>query len=430
MANVCLSSEGVCSVGSESWWVWYIKLTVTLGISLFGGYGLVGALRGRCKKSDVVWKLTLIVFSSPVLVFMLFSMLSELQLCERYVADAVSFGCVAGMLLKLVTKPSGEKTVKLIVQQVNGEKHDVWLSSSTLTLLEARNHIAEAMGLAPNRISIESGKGKALEDLTQPLFDHIAKAHKSTDFFGFVTAACYITVSEEAVEDDAGKDIEWKEKDRNRTFNPFKLLLDSRAKYGDPFMIIGRSASSDDAKKFHVSPMDRFAGAAPGNAPLFVQLKLYAWSATAGSEEEGKAGGMEWDNSSEMGSSSIQSTSTRNTGGGGLGSIFRRRRPDEGQLRGKPIRQGDSIVVECDGRCVMFCVGFCFHVRSSLTDLFSTAFLPFLLDTCPLLVVGGWRGPRWSLASAVPLRLTLCSAPRRTSNCSATTSATCARLAS
>ena len=37
-------------------------------------------------------------------------------------------------------------------------------------------------------------------------------------------------------------------------FNPFKLLLDSRAKYGDPLMLIGRSATSEDAKKFHVSP--------------------------------------------------------------------------------------------------------------------------------------------------------------------------------
>lgn len=336
------------SSATDLWWLWYIKILVTLGLSLFGGYGLVGILRDRCKKSDVVWKLTLIVFSSPVAVFVFFSFLSRFHLCERFVADAVSFGSVAGMLLKLVTKPNGEKTVKLVARQINGESTEVWLSSTTLSILEARVFIAQALNIPANRISIESGKGRALEDLTQPMFDHIAEAHKSTDFFGFVTAACYITVSDPVCEDESGADIEWKEKDRNRTFNPFKLLLDSRAKYGDPFMLIGRSATSEDAKKFHVSPMDRFAGAAPGNAPLFVQLKIYAWSAIAGNEEEGKAGGVDWETNSEM-NSSVQTTSTRRSRGF-VDTIFRRKRPDEGQLRGKPIHQGDHIVVESEGR--------------------------------------------------------------------------------
>lgn len=255
------------------------------------------------------------------------------------------------MLLKLVTKPSGEKTVKLIARQVNGEHTDVWLSSTTLSILEVRIHIAEAMDIPASRISIESGKGRPLEDLTHPMFDHIAEAHKSTDFFGFVTAACYITVSDPVCEDETGRDIAWKEADRNRTFNPFKLLLDSRAKYGDPFMIIGRSATSDDAKKFHVSPMDRFAGAAPGNAPLFVQLKIYAWSAIAGNDEEGHAGGgVDWETNSEM-NSSIQTTSTRKSRGF-VDTLFRRKRPDEGQLRGKPIHHGDCVVVESEGRYV------------------------------------------------------------------------------
>lgn len=354
-------------IATQFYWMWHLKIIVAVGLSLFAGYALVGILRDRCKKSDVIWKLTLIVFSAPVAVFVFFSLCAEFNLCERFVADAVSFGSVAGMLLKLVTKPSGEKTVKLIVQQVTGEKHDVWLDSTAMSIMDIRNQIAEVLEITPaSRVSIESGKGKALEDLTQPLFEHIDDARKSTDFFGFVTASCYITVAEPITEEPVAENIEWKERDRNKTFNPFKLLLDSRAKYGDPFMIIGRSATSDDAKKFHISSVDRFAGAAPGNAPLFVQLKILAWSSTsssadstAGGDDDGSGQGgtgaagtgkhADWDTSSEV-ASSVMTSSTRKSRGGLVGSLFRRRRPDEGQMRGKPIHHGDAVVIECDGK--------------------------------------------------------------------------------
>ena len=342
----------------ESNWLWYLKLGISLTLSLFGGYALVGLLRDRCKKSEVVWKLTLIVFSAPVLVFVFFSFCAQCSLIERSIADSVSFGSVAGMLLKLVSRPTGDKVIKLIVQQVNGEKQDVWLSSSTSTVMDVRNQIAETLSITPaTRVYIESGKGKSVEDMSLPFFDLIDDAHKSTDFFGFITASCYITITEPIHEETSHMDIEWKEKERNKKFNPFKLLLDSRAKYGDPFMILGRSATSDDAKKFHVSAVDRFAGAAPGNAPLFVQLKIHAWStidATGlGIEgEEGKIDGTnhpnDWDNSSEM-ASSVNTTSTRKSRGI-VNMLFRRKRPDESQLRGKPIRHGDAVVIECDGK--------------------------------------------------------------------------------
>jgi hypothetical protein len=312
-------------------------------------------MRDRCKKSEVVWKLTLIVFLAPVVVFVFFSLCAEFKLCDRLVADIVSFGGVAGMLMKLVTKPYGDKIVKLIVQQVNGDKQDVWLRSATLTVMDVRNVIADALSITPvTRVLIESGKGKPIEDLNQPFFDNIDDAHKSTDFFGFITASCYITIAEPVHEEVAPADIEWKEKDRNKTFNPFKLLLDSRAKYGDPFMIIGRSATSDDAKKFHISAVDRFAGAAPGNAPLFVQLKILAWNALsedgpgAGGDESKNGNPQDWENSSEM-ASSVHTTNSRKSRGI-VDVLFRRKRVDEGQMRGKPIHHGDSVVIESDGK--------------------------------------------------------------------------------
>jgi hypothetical protein len=141
-------------------------------------------------------------------------------------------------------------------------------------------------------------------------------------------------------------------------------LLDSRAKYGDPVMIQARSAASDEAKKFHVTAIDRFAAAAPGNAPLFVQLKLYAWCGEAGGGNSdsstigggdlgGDLGGgsgkeSEWDNSSEM-ASSVHTTGTSRSKSM-LGSVFGRKRHMEGQMRGKPILHGHLVVIESEGR--------------------------------------------------------------------------------
>lgn len=358
----------------QAWWMFYVKILAALILSLFGGYGLVGLMRDRCKKSEVVWKLTLIVFSAPVFVFVFFSLCAEFHICDRFIADTVSFGSVAGMLLKLVTKPQGEKVIKLIVQEVNGKQNDVWINSSKLSVAEVRDKIAETLEITPStRVSIESGKGRPIEDLSVPFFDHVDEAHQSTDFFGFCTATCYISIAE-VVPEEAAPDIEWKVKEGDKRFNPFKLLLDSRIKYGDPFMIIGRSATSNDAKKFHISAVDRFAGAAPGNAPLFVQLKIYAWSSTSSGDEtvagedsktdngngnrDGNASvsgnksvnghAHDWENGSEM-ASSVNTTGTRRSRSI-VGMLFRRKVSDEGRMRGKPIHHGDQVVIEADGR--------------------------------------------------------------------------------
>jgi hypothetical protein len=342
---------GLLSNNLPYWWLVYTKVAFSLALSLFGGYGLIGLMRDRCKKSEVVWKLTLIVFSAPVLVFVFFSLCAQLRFCERFIADTVSFGSVAGMLLKLVTKPRGDKVIKLIVQQINGEKQDVWLNSSALSVAEVRNRIAETMEITPNsRVRIESGKGKAIEDLNMKFFDLIDDAHKSTDFFGFCTASCYISV-EEPVAEEVAPNIEWKVKEGDKKFNPFKALLDSRAKFGDPLLMIARSALSDDAKKFHIAAVDRFAGAAPGNAPLFAQLKIYAWSShgSDGDGEDTKTGApSDWESNSEM-ASSVQTSGSRKSRSL-VGMLFHRKTSDESKLRGKAIQHGDAVVIEADGR--------------------------------------------------------------------------------
>ncbi|KAJ1440499.1 hypothetical protein B484DRAFT_149131 [Ochromonadaceae sp. CCMP2298] len=333
----------------DAWWHFYAKLLSSLFLATFLGYSLIGFLRLRCRTTQMVWQLTLFVFSTPLIIFVCLSVLAEWGLCDRLCADAISFGSVAGMLLKLVSKPGGGKTIKLIVQQVGVEHRDVWLDNMDGTTGDVRRKISEQLGIAPvERVQIESGRGKILEDMSGSFFSQLSETHKSVDFFGFVTATCYVDIQEEIVQEEE-EVIDWKQKDRKGKMNPFKALVGSRAKYGDPFTFISRSAASENAKTFHVAPVDRFAGAATGNAPLFVQIKFLAWSAqhihdshsSLGLEDEPDEGG---DGASEI-SSGGHSVSTR-----GFFGLLRRKTPDHGQMRGKPIHHGDSVVLECEGK--------------------------------------------------------------------------------
>ncbi len=62
-----------------------------------------------------------------------------MKLCDTVVADAFSFGIVAGMAIKLFTKPNNTKNnVKLIVTKQDDDNvlYDVWLDSIDATVGE------------------------------------------------------------------------------------------------------------------------------------------------------------------------------------------------------------------------------------------------------------------------------------------------------
>ena len=46
-------------------------------------------------------------------------------------------------------------------------------------------------------MSIESGKGKFIEELSEPLFAHIRNS-MTVDFFGFVTLSCIVCINDDS----------------------------------------------------------------------------------------------------------------------------------------------------------------------------------------------------------------------------------------
>ena len=186
---------------SSSWSLTILSSAATCGISTALGWLLVNHLRSAVMKTDKSWKITLPIFITPVSVYLGLHIFVFLDLLNIILADSFSFGMVLGILLCLNSTPTGPQTVKLVAHLHSNDKcYDVWLNCTEVTVGEARSKIAEVLNIVPeNRVCIESGHGQFIEDIDAQLFPIINTYESATvmDFFGYVTASCYIFVKDE-----------------------------------------------------------------------------------------------------------------------------------------------------------------------------------------------------------------------------------------
>jgi len=345
-SSIVLESDRAAGTRDKSFFernaaLWICVILLSGAIATTAGYNFVGLLRNHYKKTGVINDLIILVYAAPIVIYIACLVLIELQLFDRVVGNSFSFGTVVGILLKLSAKPSGSRIVRLIVKQVAAKPRDIWLDSLDLTVAEVQSAIADAFAVKPaKRVQLQSGKGSVLEDVKLPFFQQIDDSQQATDFFGYFTCLCYVKILEQVEEEhNASTGLKFGvSREESTTFNPFKSLLDSRAKYGDAYTIMARSAASDEATKFHICDVEKFAGAAPGHAPLFVQLKLLAWNASDNINDEAK---------SEDVSVSTSSKTVSNTS---MMSLLWHKKPKDIHMKGKPIMHGDSIVIESDGK--------------------------------------------------------------------------------
>jgi hypothetical protein len=264
-------------------WI-YVYTAISCVVSVAVGWYGVNYLRSAVVRTDKSWKVTLWIFVTPVSVYLSLHFLSYAGLFDPLIADSISFGIVLGMMASLNISPKGEKTVKLVaLNQLTGKSVDVWLQSTNVLVGEARNKIAEVLGVTPaSRVCIESGQGQFIEVLNDPLFPIInADVESSTvmDFFGYVTASCCIFVKEEdkqqqqqipasasTVSDYTGENIRLLDKSSKRgSFMTQMLNMRAEAKYGDMCTVTAKSRSLNvsDSNIFQVHKIDKFVGASP-----------------------------------------------------------------------------------------------------------------------------------------------------------------------
>jgi len=300
---------------------------------------------------------------------------------DRVVADAFSFGVVLGILAKLRTKASG---TRLIAQQTNGKRTDVWVDSIDILVGDARNKIAEVLRVSPvHRVSIESGNGKLVEDLSAKLSTAVHNgAVSSPDFFGFVTLTCYITIKE-AEDNDRDVDSYGGEGNGNSRMPNFRSLLNIKgdAHFGDKLILTARvpNALSDSKANFYVNSFDKFAAAAPAQpSSQQVVIQLISWDRV-------RQAFANQDGFSETGE--IVSSSSSSPAVGAFKNGKQNYSDISGLLAGGsnnsvPVRNGDQVVIECEGKYMSVTRGW-WMAWSSATPRRSGAFTVEIIERAP-----------------------------------------------
>lgn len=259
--------------------------------------------------------------------------------------------------------PTGKATVQLVAHQITGKKQAVWLDSIEILVGDARNAVAEALQIVPtSRVSIESGKGSLLDDLNAKLFPLLSGSSIDVNLFGFTTVSCYIHIKEEEEESKSLQPDENAPRDRSSTH--FRALIGNikgEARYGHHLTLTAKVATATSGVKgLFVSPIEKFAAAAPIHqlaVPSILSSAMYvrmlSWNAVNAAAAPSERGGSEFGDTSTVISSNSEyyspSTPAQSRSLGLISSASRLYKsafePSE-----ESIKNGDLVVIECDGK--------------------------------------------------------------------------------
>ena len=354
--------EGLTNHRNFGTWIWYLKVLLSCIASFGVGWSLINSLRKICRNTDKLWKLCAAVFATPISIYILLNIAARYELCDRVVADGFSFGVVMGILFNLSHVPVGKATVQLITHQSTGKSHTVWLDSIEVLVGDARNAIAESMRIVPaSRVSIESGKGSFLDDLNAKLFQHLGGSSIAVNFFGFTTASCYVSIKDEEI---SPAPIDEDKGPRDRSNTNFRALISNikgEARYGHHLTLTAKVASANaDVRGLFVSPIEKFAAAAPIHqlaVPSILSSAMYvrllSWNAVNAAAPPSEMGGSEFGDTNTVYSASSGYTPAPTPAlSRSRGIIDTANRLYKGALEPstESIRNGDLVVIECDGK--------------------------------------------------------------------------------
>ena len=182
--------------------LFFVYIAIAFFLSAGIGWYMVEKIRHIYRTVNKLQLLALIPLVSPVIMFYLLHFLSVYaKIVNVVIADSFSFGFLMGILYTLSVKPSGNYTIKLIAKRLPEEGSDesfsnvVWLESKHVKVGELRTKLAIEMNVESERILIESGKGRILDDLESDFFKIMRDSiFISIDFFGYSTCTCYVTL--------------------------------------------------------------------------------------------------------------------------------------------------------------------------------------------------------------------------------------------
>jgi hypothetical protein len=343
--------------------LWFFKIIVCCMASFGIGWFLIFSLRKTSRKTTKLTKLYFVVLAAPITVYIILSMSVRYSMCERAVADGFSFGVVMGILCNLSRPPSERGSVQLIAHQVNGKKHSVWLDSKDVLVGDARNAIAESMHIVPaSRICIESGRGSFLDDLNAKLFRYLVGTTIKVNFFGFTTISCYISIKDEEIVVSPIDEDKTNQRDRSNThFRSLISNIKGEARYGHQLMLTAKVATANhDVRPLFVTPVEKFAAAAPiqqlavpSTLSACKNVRLLSWNAVNAAAPPSEIGGSDLGDNHTIQSSGSNCPPVPTSALSRSRSIIdtaNRLYKSALQPSDESIRNGDLVVIECDGK--------------------------------------------------------------------------------
>lgn len=338
--------------------LYYLSILASLLVSFTIGFFFVSFLRKKCSKVEDIWKLSAFVFVFPIAIYIICNITSTYKLCDKMILDSTAFGILIGILINLSLPPKGQKSIQLVVYQLDGNKHTIWLDSSDILVGDARNTIAQALHIVPaSKLSIESGKGTFLNDLSVKLFPSLNGSFVTKDLFGFTSAFCYIHIKEDDEIIPLAVEEEKSPRDRANTFRSLLGNIKGVVKYGQHFTLTAKVSSAEGAGLF-VAPVNSFAAAAPIHqlaVPSILSSAMYvriiSWNAVSDSAGQSVAGSEFGDHKSDSGRSDFTSyPHSVSPSQRIMQTVTSKLYKNSLEFPAEPIRNGDIVVIECDGK--------------------------------------------------------------------------------
>ena len=246
---------------------------------------LVGSLivqesRKRFLRSGTKWQRTYML--SPVIITMVYFSVVHCCACLGYLyeltADALVLGVLYGVISGLSIKANFSFPIKLLIRQVGGEMMEMWFDND-IAVIEVRKKIARKLAISPsNRILIESGKGKYLDDSSKSLLRSLIDSCITSNLLNVKICTCDIFVK--PFEPDPEPEPEPGPDQVGRPFTLGKSALSilmqvnrTEVKFGVEVVLTAKIPNAaNDALSFYISPVDLYAAAAPSQQQKLIRF--------------------------------------------------------------------------------------------------------------------------------------------------------------
>jgi hypothetical protein len=310
-------------------------------VAFASGAGLVKFLRQLCAKSNSRLQFSWVPIVFPVLTFLILNLLSFLSIFPVSYADSLTLGLLLGILYALSRKPEASR-IRLVVHLEDGKSEEILLGSVNVSIAEVKETIATVLNISPSIVNIESGKGKFFEDSSKPLLPLILGDSPAVDLFGFITAVCYVSVSDDDLSDTQEVEEDDDDTKVHRRAILTRMLPGHRPhiKYGGEINLFAKIANAaNDINAFELSSIDGYGAASPVQHSSQASLAYMQEQAMAllQSSTQSYVTFVGWRDEEDDGSSVMSGRST-------LYSKL------ESSQSGQNIKDGDCIVIGTDGK--------------------------------------------------------------------------------